>query len=366
MLVILVAFFIYQGGLATSPAFAYDNSTFPDFVSSEESRQFAWLSIHPDDERWLITECTDRIDKGLNRCFLFIYNIKTQAYQRFDLPGAYSYSQGQFSPTGKQILATRIPLPKDDSHQEATRVAGEAQILLMSVDGEQLRTIEVPNARLRAPTMSPDGAKIAYWSAAKIRPEGSKTFMTDFDLYEHDLRNGTNQLFSGQFHFFLVGRFQYKNQNQIVADADGILDPTKTGLSYSERFKFSSVYCFDRSVTAVQDPCLVEVPHARNPSLDAAGNLYLGGQHDKYGISLFRISTGGQVKSWRTPKFSYTGISFQTASSSGRYLGFIYSSAHSSRGRYRNALGHFDFSSERWIPMSLPAPESAEILRTAY
>lgn len=179
------------------PALAYDNSVYPQIELENEARKISWISTHPDSERWLITECTDRIEPPHEKCYVFVYNLKTRGYQRFDLPGNYYYSEAQYSPTGQHIVAVRAPLPANDSHEELERVAGESEILLMGANGHKRRMLNIPKGRVMMPAMSPNESKIAYWSAGMVRPPGSKTFMSKFDLYEYDLRSETNQLCSG-------------------------------------------------------------------------------------------------------------------------------------------------------------------------
>lgn len=353
--------FIVMIAWGISPALAYDNNVFPEFQIAKEDRRFSWISIHPDNARWLITECTDRIEPPTDKCYLFIYNIKTKEYRRLDLPAEYSYLQGEFSPSGRQIAAVRVPVPRNESYEEMEKSAMNADLLLMRTDGDQVRKAGIPKGILGALAWSPDETKVAYWSAAMIRPKGSKSFRADFDLHEYDLQTEVNRLFSGEFHFFLVGRLQYRNADQIVANASGPLRAKKSTFAEEKKFKFSRVYCFEREVTHLQDPCYSLVPHAAHPALDTKGNLYLQGQDEQHGLSLYKLSADREMQHWTIPRIENIGITFQSVSPSGDHLGFIYSVGGFSRRGYQSSLGYFDFSTERWIPLSLPKPESAAI-----
>lgn len=353
--------FIVMIAWGVSPAIAYDNNVFPEFQIAKEDRRFSWISIHPDNARWLITECTDRIEPPTDKCYLFIYNIKTKEYRRLDLPAEYSYLQGEFSPSGRQIAAVRVPVPRNESYEEMEKSAMNADLLLMRTDGDQVRKAGIPKGILGALAWSPDETKVAYWSAAMIRPKGSKSFRADFDLHEYDLQTETDRLFSGQFHFFLVGRLQYRNADQIVANASGPLHAKKSAVSEEEKFAFSRVYCFDRTITSLQAPCFSEFRYATHPSLDLDGNLFLRGLDDQHGAALYKISATGVTRHWKMPRIENIGITFQAVSPSGDHLGFIYSTGVFSRRGRQSSLGYFDFSAERWIPLALPNPESAVI-----
>ncbi len=345
-----------------SSAVAYDNSVFPPFAITRDDRRFTWLSIHPDSERWLITECTDRIDPPRKLCYLFIYHRTNQSYQRLGLSSSYSYSYAQFSPDGQHIVAVRMPAAKDDSYEEKVRTAAQSEIIMMRADGQEFRVLGIPKGPLKVPVISPDETKVAYWSATMIRPEGSKTFTSNFDLNEFDLQSGSRRLFSGSFRFFLAGQFQYQSADQVVAHASGPFNPGKSSFSYDEQFNFSRLYCFDRKEERLQDPCLSDVPHASHPSLDRNGNLYLEGAHPTYGMSLFKISPSGQQQSWRMPRITNAGIGFLVSAPTGDYLGFIYSDASPASQFLYSALGYFDFFTERWISLPLPPPESALLI----
>lgn len=343
-------------------AVAYDNSVFPPFEIARDDRKFTWLSIHPDSERWLITECTNRIDPPRNRCYLFIYHRKNQSYQRLDLPQPYSYSYAQFSPSGQYLVAVRSPASQSDSYEEKVRIANESEIIMMRSDGNGFRVLGIPKGRIKVPVFSPDESKVAYWTAGLIRPEGSKTFTSNFDLNEFDLQSETQRLFSGSFQFFLAGQFQYKSADRIVAHASGPLNSGASSFDRDKQFNFSNLYCFDRQEKRLQDPCLSDIPHASHPSFDRDGNLYAEGAYPTYGMSLFRISPSGKKQVWRLPLITNAGIGFLVASPAGDHLGFIYSDASPASQFLYSAIGYFDFSSERWIPVSLPAPESASVM----
>lgn len=349
-------------GASVAQPFTYGPGEFPEFAVATDHRGFLQLSIHPDGERWLLGECTDRIDPPYEKCFLFVYNIKTGRYQRYDLPLSYSYTSAKFSKSGELIVAIRRPVAKDDSHQESARVVSESEIVLIDTEGSNFQVIPLRKGKYRTPTISPDGKKIAYWSAKVIRPEGSKTLLGDYDLYEFDLFSGKDTLFSSPFRFALVGQVEYVNPNQIIVEAYGSISSGKMSFNYSKKNNFSHLYCLDRFDFELTDPCLTEVASASNPSIDTKGNLFLFGESKKSGIGLFLVSDKKIKSYWKLPRLAEQGIDWLVAAPSANYLAFIYPTASPRFFANHRALGMFDIQSERWIPLSLPQPETAETI----
>jgi len=82
------------------PVLGYDNTKFPSFDTKIPHRGFQHISIHPNEEEWLITESADKT-------YFFLYNLKTKSLQRYGLPEDYQYTFATFSPDGKQIAIVR-------------------------------------------------------------------------------------------------------------------------------------------------------------------------------------------------------------------------------------------------------------------
>ncbi len=361
----LIAYFalpVLLLGFSAAAAFAAEHSVVQRFNVDLNGRGYRWISIHPDGERWLITECTDRIGPPRENCFLFLYNIKTKHYQRYDLPSSYFYADAQFSMSGRLIVAIRRPIPADDSQQEIERVQGESEILLLDTEERKFRTIPLRKGRYKTPLMSPDETRVAYWSAQIVRPEGSKTSTSGYELHEFDLRSGRDSLFSSSVRFFLADRFQYRDPDHILADAYGPLFSGKTSFGYLKKFNFSQLYCFDRELQQLSDPCVTEVAWASKPSFDQHGNLFLYGQHQKFGVGLFKISEQEIKKFWKLPSVADQGISSLVVAPAGNYLAFTYPTASARRIKNHRALGLFDVQNERWISLLLPQPETSETI----
>lgn len=341
------------------PAASYDNSRPPPFEMEKEKRGFSWLSIHPDGERWLITECTDRLGQPLGSCYLFLYNRQTQLYQRYDLDPHYMYADGQFSPSGDTIVAVRRPRPTEITHEEKNRVYVNAEILLMDVDGSNLRVLPIPQGFVKQPAMSPDGSKVAYWRAAKARRPGAKTWLTDFDLWEFDLVSGENRLFAGEHRFFLANGVQYASNDEVLANAEYPATTPITIFEYVKKYGSNKIYFLKRGVNELPPPAFSGAKSVYSAALGANKRVYLLGALPTHGNSIIEME-GDRVKQyWRVPHLSDTGISSLFGSTGAAYLLFSYSSVPIRAPSPATGIGMFDLRQERWLPVSLPMPELA-------
>lgn len=354
---VLLLFFMWF--LGVPPAASYDNSAPPPFEMEKEKRGFSWVSIHPDGERWLITECTDRLGQPLGSCYLFLYNRKTQAYQRYDLDPHYMYVDGQFSPSGNTIVAVRRPMPTANTNDEANRVYVSGEIVLMNVDGSGLRVLPIPQGFVERPALSPDETKVAYWRAAKARPPGRKTWLTDFDLWEFDLTSDENRLFAGKHEFFLVKGVQYISDEQVLANADS---PTATPIDvfrYHEKYGNNQLYFLRRGRQELPAPAFPEIISVSSAALGENRRVYLLGEPPPHGISIVEMEDGVMRRYWGMQRLTNSGISNLFGAPSGGYLLFIYSSVPIRSSSPATGIGMFDLQQERWLPIPLPLAELA-------
>ncbi len=341
------------------PAASYDNSRPPPFEMEKEKRGFSWLSIHPDGERWLITECTDRLGQPLGSCYLFLYNRQTQLYQRYDLDPHYMYADGQFSPDGDTIVAVRRPLPTQNTHEEKHRVYVNGEILLMGVDGSDLRVLPIPKGFVKRPALSPDGTKVAYWRAATARPPGAKTWLADFDLWEFDLASGENRLFAGEHRFFLANGVQYTSSDEVLVNADSPTSIPMSIFEYHARYGYNQVYVLKRGVRELPPPAYTEVKSVRTAAIANKNRIYLLGEPPPHGISIVEMAENGARQRWRVPYLTRDGISSVFGSPREAYLLFIYPSVPLRSSSPATGIGMVDLQQKRWLPISLDQPELA-------
>lgn len=339
-----------------TPAFKPDNSVTPVFEADKQGRVYASVSIHPDGERWIVSECVKTPIDGQSRCDLFLYNIRTRRYQRFQLSSAYSYTGAKFSPSGRWVVAVRRPIPRSDTYEDQLQSFKESEILMMRPDGRDFRICAIPKGHLKFPSLSHDELKIAYWESAATRRPSAKTTFASFDVHEHDLQNGTSTLFAGTHRFFQVDGLNYLNNHQLLISAFGPAAEATDMYEYLSKFNFSEVYLLERGQSRLPDPIYTTPKHARVATLDQSQSIYLIGEHKKFGRSLFRFNQ--QPAHWRIPGFIPGVIGALIASPNGAYVAFIYPVNLSRVGDPTKGLGIFDLSTEQWISINLSQFES--------
>lgn len=337
----------------------------PSFMAAgadEGGRGYNAISIHPDGEHWLVSECTNRIEPKRFGCYLFLYSRTTKIYRRLDLPKDYDYSDAKFSPTGRWIVFVRSRVPKNTSREEMVRALSESEILMMRADGTDLRILAVPKGRIKAPVISPDESKVAYWVSRHARPTGSKTTFIDFDVHEFDIASNTDALFAGPYEFYLAEGLQYKTRDEIVANAYGPAAFVSSMGKYQEKFGSSEIYFFRRGGQDFPTPAFPTIVSATYPSIGKDDRLYLLGSPRPHGKSIVEADLENAIRRWPIPQLGDQGIASITASPDGAYIVFVYPTTPIRSTDPKNGLGVFDLSEERWIPVSLPLPESASPL----
>lgn len=342
---------------ATDGSAEIDPFTVTDFESG--SRGYNAISIHPDDRLWLISECTNRIDSKRFGCYLFLYSRGTRVYQRFDLPLGYDYSDAKFSPSGRWIVAVRTPVARNTSRDEMARSLSDGEILVMRSDGTDLRILPLPKGRIKAPAISPDESKVAYWVAGRIRPAGAKTTFMDFDVHEFDIASKADVLFAGPYRFFLARSLQYKGHDEIVANAYGPAAYVSEMGKYRDKFGSSEIFLFHRGAREFPAPAFSTIASATYPSIDQYGRIYLQGAPHPHGMSIVEVNSEKVTRRWPVPPLAEQGLASMAVSPDGSYIVFVYPTTSPRSPHPKNGLGIFDLSAERWIPMSLPQPESA-------
>lgn len=337
------------------------NSLIPPFMLEKNGRDFDKISVHPNNEEWLFTECSNEINKE-GECYVLKFNTKTKQFIRYGLPENYLYSYASFSPKGNYIIMSRSP--KHDGTEEKMRQSFDnGQIAIMRADGTDFKVIPIPNGHNLSPIMSPDETKITYWRSSSQRPPGSKSRLVDFDMREYDLITKQDALFAGPFHFFEAGNSQYISEDEILISSYGPRKYAQSMGEYQNKFNGSQVYKLKRGAVDVPDPSLVDVEHARSPSIDRAGNIYLDGQRmPRPGSALFRKSLSGEVSLWTLPYLGPHGIRHLTVSPNGEYMLFVYVAEGADFYDKKNAIGQLNTLTGEWLPVNLPPVRSSMLI----
>lgn len=313
-----------------------------------KGRDFHGIGVHPNGEELLFVECSRELD-STGDCYVLRYHLGTQRLQRYVLPAGYYYTTTSFSPQRNSVVMSRVP--KHDQNEKSIQQAYDnSEIVVMNADGGDFKILPLAKGNKVAPIMSSDEARIAYWRAT-LREPGSKTFASNFDVWEVDLITGQDRLFAKPFSFFEGGRLQYLSNDMLLVDADG---PRKYGLdmsSYWKKYNRSAVYRVRRGTTTLPEPILTEVEGSTQPSSDRAGNLYFYGQRP--GISLFRKSPEGRIEQWVEP-FDIATTSSLVAAPDGSYIAFIYKVKGTHPRDGKAGIGLLMTQTSEWKPINIP------------
>lgn len=332
-------------------------STAPQFTLEKNGRDFDKISIHPNSEEWLFTECSRELNPE-GDCHLLRYNINTKQLQRYLLPDGYLYSYASFSPQGNYIVMSRSP--KHDGSEEKIRQSFEnGEIVMMRSDGTDFRVLPIPKGRNLAPVMSKVETKIAYWRISSQRLPGGDRGWGDFDVHEYDLKTKREVLFVGPFHWVGGGNPQYLSENELMINS---YSPRKNGQNmaneYQKKYNYSQVYLLKRGAVDFPVPSFADVEHAQNSSADRAGNIYLDGQKmPGVGASFFRKAPSGEITLWRRPHLG--ALRNATVAPNGQYIAFIYAAEGTRYSARKSAMGLLDTVDSKWLPVDIPSLQSS-------
>ncbi len=344
-----------------STSSAYDNSQYPAFEMATVGRGFENISIHPNDNEWLISECSDAFTPYSN-CYLMIYNLRNRSYKRLGLSKNYAYVEGRFSPTGEQIIFVRQPPSKKGGHADVMNSYSNGEIVVMNRDGSNFRVLPIPPNRIISPTLSPSGTKLAYLVAGSNNPRGHETFLAFFEIWEFDLNSGEHQLFAGPMKFYHATTISYLSESEIIA---GAFAPAYTSepkaRDYFEPYQGSEIFKIKRGVQSAPEPNYYDFPFAKFPTVDRYGNIFYETAPQKIGFALTRKDILGKITLWREPRMNLGSVSQYAAAPSGDYVAFIYESPSIKPTSGKHALGFFDLRNEKWNSV-IPPPMNESIL----
>ncbi len=338
--------------LATNPASSYDNSKPPPFELIEPHRGFQHVSIHPNDEDWLITEI------GEKNHFL-LYSLKTRRLQRYELPGPYKYTFAAFSPSGKQIVMVRKERISGEMMSDRIAEIQTSEIAVMNKDGSQFHLLPIAKGIIVNASFSPDEKKIAYWIGKTIRKPSSKSLVADFDVREFDLTTGQDRLFAGPFNFTEISNLSYLSDSTLVVGAYSPRIQPGELWEYKKKFNGSEIFQIDRGQIESPTPRFSDHRNANSPALDKRKNIFFIDFPLQAGQSLTKISSDGKYITWRTPAFDGNDIYKLSVSASGKYVALTYGTYSVRTGKGNFSIGVFQTDQEKWSSLSVPSPDEA-------
>ncbi|UVT19858.1 MAG: hypothetical protein H8K03_19070 [Nitrospira sp.] len=330
-----------------------------------KGRDFRDISVHPNGEELLFTECVyDPKVEPTGDCYVLRYRLATKSLYRYALPTGYVYQTASLSPHGHFIVLSRVP--KIGISEDAVRQAhDQSEIVHMKVDGTGFRVVPLAKGYKVGPIMSDDETRVAYWRST-LRPPGSKTFSSHFDVWEVDLKTGQDRLFAGQFKFFDRSGLQYLSQDEMLVGADGPSQYAQAISKYWAKYNRSAIYRIARGMRALPEPTLTEVEGAQYPSSDRAGNLYFQGQRP--GISLFRKDRHGEIQQWGWPvrygpgDWGGGGWYDLVADPGGSFIAFVYKIKGTLARDAKRRLGLLITQTSEWRDLNIPALQASQLI----
>ena len=322
-----------------------------EFVSENDGRDFSWISISPNGLEWLITE--NVIVSGVTKSKVLLFNLDTKSLKQYELPDGYLYSYARFSPSGSHILITRIVNFK--TQNEISKVREESEIVIMKADGTDLQVLPLSKGLKLAPFMSNDEKKVAFWRSKRFIPNNERMPNTDFDIWEFDLMNKKETLFSCSCSFVDGGNAQYLTEKNILV---GAYIPSKYLFSVNDYFKKnnnSQVYMLSKAVKEVPVPIFTDIPDTNNPTVDRNGNIFLLGTSLTLGSSIVKISESGRRDYWALDKnVASSGIRQMLVAPSGDYVAFIYATRGTKLFSNKNSFAIFNLKNLSWTRIDIP------------
>ena len=327
----------------------------PQFTLEKNGRDFIGLSIHPNSDEWLFSECSVILSPEI-ACYLLKFNIKTKHLTRYIFPDSYFYSNAHFSPRGNFIVLNRMP--KHNGTKEGFEWAVKnSQIVLINADGSNLRVIPTQQGRNLMPIMSLDETKIAYWHQSPLKGERFVGDWAHNDIYEYDLKTGTDQLFAGPFQFMGGKMIQYISEDEILLESVAIASIVQILDEYHKKYNGSQVYKIKRHTDTADFPVpsYTNIEQARNPSVDTNGNVYLQGQYPHGGTTFTKVNSSGPVNYWTKPgNLALTGTREILASPNGSYIAFIYVADGTNYRDRKSTFGQLDTLTSQWLSVDIP------------
>lgn len=345
----------------------------------DQGRDFSVLSFNKDGSELMFNECFDArlINKdakdGEKECGVFRLNLDNHNLRRYEFPeqDRYYYSNASFSPSGNYVVMKRTPKNKYDENLSDEKNAElyqqnyeKSEITMMKSDGTDFKVIKTEIGLKTRPIMSNDETKIAY-VRSQARPYGSKTYSSNFDVYEIDLKAKTDKLFAGPYQFFETGQMQYlKGDREILMHAYAPRRYVKELSDYMRRYKNSSIYTIKRLEEDVPEPMVVDgTINLRKPFIAKSKSIYFYGQEIKTGLQLVKKDINNNILTWEPPSemVSINRI-FPTPDETKVFILYIFQSGSGwvRSDVTKNGIAFLDTINSTWHKLPVPEVNSSK------
>lgn len=325
-------------------------------VDAQSGRDFRDLSIFPNSEELLLVEVNEK--KLPEHSRVLRYNLKQNSLQHYALPKGYAYTDAKISPSGNYIVMKRVKEVDVKDEAQVRETLSNPEIAIMKTDGTDFRVLKLNPGFKHAPVLSNDDSKVAYWRGS-LRPPHSKSLASFFDIWEVDLKTGSDTLFAGNFEFFEGAQMQYlPEDHEILMHAYGPRAYAQSMSDYSKRYNDSHTYKASRGRTTLSEPILTEVYGSALPLIDLAGNLYFEGAGND-ATSLLRKSPQGEIKRWIILRIDFASLFTTAVAPNGAYIVFIYPFTDTRPSEGKRGIGMLDTQISQWGTLSIPPLESS-------
>ena len=323
-------------------------------------REFSSLSVHPNSQELLFLESRKDVPEFSK---LLRYHLDTGKLQYYELPTEYNYLSAAFSPSGKFIVMWRMPVIHGDRY--ALRAAtAKSEIVVMRSDGSERNVLVLREGLKMRPVMSHDDRHIAYWRG-EVNERG-RTSSRWNEVWEFDLKTGTDKRFGGRYYYCGTGRMQYfhgegkllingygpiKRGTQDTISAVNFKDPYKKRSdpsashpsTHDEVLNGSFIFAISRGATDYPEPNASDVPEQTNPSLNANHDLYFVSAH-YLKTTFYKKTIGGVLSDLGYPRGPMGEIYNAVVLPDSSHIAYVFVYRGNERGKRGIAL--FDLRKE--------------------
>lgn len=192
-------------------------------------------------------------------------------------PDGYRYTGPSYSPDGRLMTAAFY------------KTAIQSQIVIMDVDGGNIRELTTGRGCRTSPNFSPDGTRIIFIYSPLPDTKSTKRCV-DEDVYEVDVSYGQIKRLT-HYEFYQAGSASYMpDGKQFLFYGDGPTAVMKPG-DYEEQHGENYIFIMDGLNNEIA-PAISGYNYSRNPAISTNGDIVFVARKDSYNYDLFVRSDG--------------------------------------------------------------------------